>query len=91
VVEPKDAIENYRREIRAKYGKVFREGIARDVLADILTSCGFPGVTGSVYLSLDPDDKAMIGRFNVGLEIAEKAGVLKAIGNHIFGLTAKED
>ena len=76
----------YQREIRAKYSLLFREGIAREVLADILHTCGFPGTAGSVYQSLDPDDKAAIGKFNLGLEIAEKAGVLEAIGKHILGL-----
>jgi hypothetical protein len=73
-------------EIRAKYEMVFRQGDGREVLGDILRFCNFPGSAGSTYLSLDPDDKIMVGRFNVGLEIAEKAGVLEAIGTHILGL-----
>ena len=82
----KNAVSEYQREIRAKYLLTFKEGIALEVLGDILALCGFPGATGSIHYGLDPDDKAMIGRFNVGLEIAEKAGVLKAIAGHILGL-----
>lgn len=83
------AVADYQREIRAKYLMVFKEGIAVEVLGDILALCGFPGSAGDIHYGLDPNDKAMIGRFNVGIEIAEKAGVLKAIAGHIFGLTIK--
>jgi hypothetical protein len=68
------------RDIRAKYLITFKEGVANEVLWDILMQCNFMG-------QLDPNDKAAIGRYNAGLEIAEKAGVLKAIARHIFGIT----
>jgi hypothetical protein len=71
--------ESIERTIRAKYLMVFKDGIGQEVLRDILLICGFMG-------QLNPDDKAMVGRYNAGLEIAEKAGVLKAIASHILGL-----
>jgi hypothetical protein len=76
-------IEKARSEIRAKYHLLFREGIGREVLKDILNMCHF-GVT------LDPDNKVQVAEYNVGLVIAEKAGVLDGINKHIFGLAAKE-
>jgi len=85
-------IENakrYKKEIRNKYSMLFREGIGREVLADILHNCHFPGTTGSIYESLDPNNKELIGRYNVGLEIAEKAGILQSIGVHVLGLKSK--
>lgn len=85
-----NAVLEYQREISAKYKLVFKTGVAREVLGDILALCGFPGATGSFHYGLNPDDKSEIGRFNVGLEIAEKAGVLEAIGTHILGLNPKE-
>jgi hypothetical protein len=87
--QQKDIID-YQSEIRAKYKIVFKQGAAREVLGDILALCGFPGSTGSIHYGLNPDDKAMIGRFNVGLEIAGKAGVLDAIGTHILGINLKD-
>ena len=90
IEENEDAVSGYQREMRAKYVMVFREGIGREVLGDILALCGFPGSTGSIHFGLDPTNQSEIGRFNVGLEIASKAGTLKAIGEHILALNIKE-
>ena len=76
----------YDAEIRANYAVLFRSPIGRKVLRDILDSCYFPGSRGGVYISIDPENKEMIGRFNTGLEIAEKAGILNAIGAHVLGI-----
>lgn len=50
-------------ELRAKHRLLFSSGIGLEVLADILTRhCHF----GSY---LDPEDKARIGQYNVGIAI----------------------
>lgn len=87
----KDVVNDYQREICAKYGLLFRKGVGREVLGDILALCGFPGSAGNIHYGLDPNDPASIGRYNVGIEIARKAGVLEAIGQHILGLNIKRN
>lgn len=82
-------MDSYERDIRAKYGQVFREGLGREVFADILRLCNFPGSAGSIYMSLDPDNKEQIGKFNIGLAIAERSGLLEQIGIHFLGLKKK--
>ena len=76
----------YDQEIRANYAALFRSPMGRKVLRDILDSCYFPGSRGGIYMSIDPDNKEMIGRFNAGLEIAEKAGILNTIGVQLLGI-----
>jgi hypothetical protein len=66
-----------------KYATLFREGIGREVLADILVFNCHWGVT------LDYDNKAQIAEYNVGLVIAAKAGILKQIDSQILGLKRK--
>ncbi len=56
-------------QLRAKYRTVFLRGVwAQDVLADILIDiCEF----GS---TLEPDDKAQVARYNVGVMILRRLG-----------------
>ena len=84
------AIAEYQREMQAKYRMLFKEEVGREVLGDILSLCGFPGATGEAHNGLDPNNPAEIGRFNVGIDIAKKAGVLKSIGTHILGINSQE-
>jgi hypothetical protein len=56
-------------ETRAKYRLLFRQGIGRDVLTDILSLCHF----GS---TLDPDNKVQIAEYNVGIAILGRCGML---------------
>ena len=54
---------------REKYRKTFTESVmTEEVLGDILTICHF----GS---TLDPDNPAQIGEYNVGVTILAKMGV----------------
>lgn len=84
-----DGSLEYQHEISAKYRLVFSEGVAREVLGDILAECAFPGSVGDVYLE-DSFTAEDIGRFRVGVKIARKAGVLGAIGAHILAFNPKD-
>ena len=86
VEKRQEIISKYQSNIRAKYGMTFRDGIGREVLGDILALCGFPGATGEFHNGFDPNNPSDIGRLNVGIEIAAKAGVLRLIGTHILGI-----
>ena len=61
--------QRYKREMQDKYRALFTNQMGREVLADILMTCHFGG-------SLDPDNKAQIAEYNVGVVIAAKAGFL---------------
>ncbi len=54
-----------------KYRKTFLEGFGKDVLADLLQLCHF-GET------LDPDNKAQIAEYNVGVSVLANLGVFSS-------------
>ena len=74
-------------DIGGKYRHIFSSPMGRDVLSDILTECHF-GMT------LDPDNKAQIAEFNVGMMVLAKCGILgpdtkKDVINALCGVTPK--
>ncbi len=61
--------EQTKSDLRPKYRLLFLTEIGREVLADILvTLCHFG-------LYLDPEDKAQIGQYNVGVSILSRIGI----------------
>lgn len=54
-----------------KYRKTLLEGFGREVLADLLQLCHF-GET------LDPDNKAQVAEYNVGISVLANLGVFSA-------------
>lgn len=56
-------------EMGDKYRHAFLSPIGKDVLFDILQQCHF----GS---SLDPDNKAQVAEYNVGIFILARCGIL---------------
>jgi hypothetical protein len=67
--------------IEEKYRALFNHGFGTEILADILMNCHF-GIT------LDPDNKAQIAEYNVGIAIAAKAGFLEEVDS-LLGLPRK--
>lgn len=55
-------------DVGKKYRHLFSSSLGREVLADILGECHF----GS---TLDPDNKAQVAEYNVGVLILAKCGV----------------
>ena len=56
-------------QLRAKYRTIFLGGIwSQDVLADILVNLCHFGNT------LDPDNRAQVGEYNVGVAILQRLG-----------------
>lgn len=53
-----------------RYRSVFGSKLGSEVLADILAMCHFGA-------SLDPDNKAQIAEYNVGVAILAKCGALR--------------
>ena len=80
-------------EIRQKYFHTFSSPLGREVLIDILKDCHF-GCT------LDPDNKAQIAEYNVGVTLLAKLGifgpdreipVINSLFNSLTSGTKKEE
>ena len=69
--------------IEDKYRAVFKGEFGRAVLGDILARTHW-GCT------LDPDNKAQIGEFNIGIYILAQAGILQDINKTMLGLIVGE-
>jgi len=69
--ETKHTLNEYERDIRAKYHYLFSKGVGPEVLADILYNC-------NCLALLDPDNKEKIGEHNIGIMIMAKCGIFGA-------------
>jgi hypothetical protein len=80
--EERERLAGAVQRLNAKYRLTFLNGeIGMDVLSDILQTCHF-GQT------LDPDNKAMIAEYNMGVTLLARCGVLEMEND---GITLKED